>query len=319
MAATTMGGEELWLVTEPATLRGADPGEAFAQVRDILLRRLAEVPDGCEVIAVEVALPGVVLRDHGQLEYAADLPWTNFPIREQIREVLTEAGISGIHVGVANDGRFAGLYATRSELRLPPSSVAVYIGGLSGIASGVIVNGNIFGGAYGVAGDLAHSNAARGETECWCGRHGCLTTVLGPEALLSRSGLMSLEDAHRAVADDAWACLEQLRSEAAAGNEQVLTALAEAGSALGGVIDDVLGLLNPHAAILGGYVGVLSPYLRSTMDARLSQRLSDPAFAATLVVSLEADEPRVVRGAATAARDACLADPLSLTRPISRA
>ena len=99
----------------------------------------------------------------------------------------------------------------------------------------------------------------------------------------------------------------------------MLATLADAGSALGGVIDDVLGVLNPHAAIIGGYVGVLSPYLRESMDARLSERLSDPAFAATLVVSLETPEPRVVRGAAMSARDACLADPLTLTRPLARA
>jgi len=137
--------------------------------------------------------------------------------------------------------------------------------------------------------------------------------------LLSHSGLMSMEAAIEAVREDPSGAIDRLRSEAEAGNEQVLTTLAAAGSALGGVIDDVLGVLNPHAAIIGGYVGVLSPYLREAMDARLSERLSDPAFSATLVVSLETVEPRVVRGAAMSARDACLADPLTLTRPLARA
>ncbi|HVK36267.1 MAG TPA: ROK family protein, partial [Microlunatus sp.] len=197
--------------------------------------------------------------------------------------------------------------------------VAVYIGGLRGIGSGLIVDGQIFGGAHGVAGDLAHSNVGGETTDCDCGRKGCLTTVLGPEALLSHSGLMSMEAAIEAVRDDPSGAIDRLRSEAEAGNEQVLATLAAAGSALGGVIDDVLGVLNPHAAIIGGYVGVLSPYLREAMDARLSERLSDPAFSATLVVSLETVEPRVVRGAAMSARDACLADPLTLTRPLARA
>ena len=197
--------------------------------------------------------------------------------------------------------------------------MAVYVGGLRGIGSGLIVDGQIFGGAHGVAGDLAHSNVGGETTDCQCGRKGCLTTVLGPEALLSHSGLMSMEAAIEAVRDDPSGAIDRLRSEAEAGNERVLATLADAGSALGGVIDDVLGVLNPHAAIIGGYVGVLSPYLREAMDARLSERLSDPAFSATLVVSLETVEPRVVRGAAMSARDACLADPLTLTRPLARA
>ena len=319
IAATSMGGEELWLVTDPVKLADADPDEAFEQVRDVLTRRLAEVPSDREVISVEVAMSGVVVRDRGQLEHSTELPWVEFGMRERIREVLAESGLTGVHVGVANDCQLAGLYATRTELRLPPNSVAVYVGGLRGIGSGLIVDGQIFGGAHGVAGDLAHSNVGGETTDCQCGRTGCLTTVLGPEALLSHSGLMTMEAAIDAVKADPSAAMERLRSEAEAGNEQVLATLADAGSALGGVIDDVLGVLNPHAAIIGGYVGVLSPYLREAMDARLSERLSDPAFSATLVVSLETPEPRVVRGAAMSARDACLADPLTLTRPLARA
>jgi predicted NBD/HSP70 family sugar kinase len=319
IAATSMGGEELWLTVDPVRLRDAEPEDAFEQVREVLVRRLAEVPAGREVISVEVAMPGQVVRDRGQLEHAAELPWIEFPIRERIREVLTEASVTGIHVGVANDCQLAGLYAARTELRLPPSSVAIYIGGLRGIGSGLIVDGHIFGGAHGVAGDLAHANVGGETTSCVCGRTGCLTTVLGPEALLAHSGLMTAEDAAQAVVDDPYGALETLRAAAEAGDERVLGTLAGAGSALGRVIDDVLGVLNPHAAIIGGFPGVLSPYLRPAVDAQLSERLSDPAFAATLIVSLEAVEPRVVRGAAMSARDACLADPLTLTRPLARA
>lgn len=319
ISATTMGGEELWLVSDPVQLRGTDPDEAFDQVRDVLVRRLAEVPVDREVISVEIALPGVVIRDRGQVQHATELPWTEYPIRERIRESLAEAGITGIHVGAANDCQFAGLYATRTELRLPSDSVVVYVGGLRGIGSGLIVDGYIFGGAHGVAGDLAHANVGGETTDCVCGRTGCLTTVLGPEALLSHSGLLSMDDAIQKVIDDPEGALDLLRTEAEAGNDRVLSVLADAGSALGRVIDDVLGVLNPHAAIIGGYVGVLAPYLRESMDAALAGRLSDPAFAATLVVSLETLEPRVVRGAAMAARDACLADPLTLTRPLARA
>jgi predicted NBD/HSP70 family sugar kinase len=319
IAATTMGGEELWLVTDPVVLHDLDPDDAFGRLRDILVRRLAEVPAGTEVVSVEIAMPGVVVRDRGQLEHAAELPWTEFPIRERIREVLAEVGLTGIHIGVANDCQLAGLYAARTELRLPPDSVAVYVGGLRGIGSGLIVGGQIFGGAHGVAGDLAHANVGGATTDCACGRTGCLTTVVGPEALLADGGLMGMDEAIRAVMDDPYGALEQLRSEAEAGNDQVLTSLADGGSALGRVIDDVLGVLNPHAAIIGGYLGVLSPYLRQALDDQLRERLSDSAFATTLVVTLESVEPRVVRGAAMSARDACLADPLTLTRPLARA
>lgn len=319
IAATTMGGEELWLVNDPVALRGAEPEEAFAQVREVLVRRLAEVPADREVISVEIGIPGVVVRDRGQLERAADLPWTEFPIRERIREVLAETGLTGIHVGIANDCQLAGLYAARTEVRLPVDSVAVYVGGLRRVGSGLIVNGQIFGGAHGVAGDLAQAHVSGGSADGGGDQPGRLGSVLGPEALLVRSGLLSADEATQKVIDDPTGALELLRNEAEAGNDRALSALSEAGTALGQVIDDVLGVLNPHAAIIGGYVGVLSPYLREAFDAQLSERLTDPAFSATLVATLETLEPRVARGAAMLARDACLADPLTLTRPVRSA
>ena len=319
IAATTMGGEELWLVNDPVALRGTEPEEAFAQVREVLVRRLAEVPAGREVISVEIGIPGVVVRDSGRLERAANLPWTEFPIRERIREVLAETGLTGIHVGVANDCQLAGLFAARTEVRLPVDSVAVYVGGLRGVGSGLIVNGQIFGGAHGVAGDLAQAHVSEGSADGDGEQRGRLISVLGLEALLVHSGLLSEDDAAQKVIDDPTGALDLLRNEAEAGNDEVLSALSEAGAALGRGIDDILGVLSPHAAIIGGYVGVLSPYLREAFDAQLSDRLSDPAFSATLVATLETLEPRVARGAAMLARDACLADPLTLTRPVGGA
>ena len=93
----------------------------------------------------------------------------------------------------------------------------------------------------------------------------------------------------------------------------MLGALGEAGQALGRAIDDIIGILNPHAVILGGYFGVLSPYLMPAVEAAIAERVRVGAFRATIVVALPTILPRVVGGAALAARDACLYDPLGLT------
>ena len=93
--------------------------------------------------------------------------------------------------------------------------------------------------------------------------------------------------------------------------------LEQAGSVLGGAIDDLIGAVNPHAVILGGYLGVLSAYLLPRLRERLAHRLATPAYADTEILALEGLPPRTVKGALMAARDACFYDPLGLTRPVS--
>lgn len=238
------------------------------------------------------------------------------PLRDLLRQAVHDAGASGAHVGIGNDCHLAALHAVRTEVSLPGDAVAVYFGGMRGLGSGVIINGEIFGGAEGSAGDLAHANVRGNDTRCWCGRVGCLERVLHPAALLSRGGLAAEAAAESLVWEQPLAAVNRLRDAAAAGDAQVLSTLRDAGLALGSALDDILGVLNPHAAILGGYLGVLSPYLIDQVREQIGNRLTTSDFSATHLVALEEVLPRVVRGAALAAQYEVLNHPLTLTRPV---
>ena len=102
-----------------------------------------------------------------------------------------------------------------------------------------------------------------------------------------------------------------------AGNDTTAKALRDAGAALGQVIDGVVGLINPEAVVLGGYLGTLGEHLLPTIGESLSRRLELAAYADTSIVALDPVVPRSVNGAILAARDACFYDPLTLTRPVS--
>jgi len=134
--------------------------------------------------------------------------------------------------------------------------------------------------------------------------------------LLVQGGLRSQEQAGSVVRDSPDDALDQVVDAAGAGNQTTLGALGEAGWALGRAIDDIIGILNPHAVVLGGYLGVLSPYLMPAVEAAIADRIQVGAFRGTLLVALPTILPRVVGGATLAARDACLYDPLGLTTPL---
>lgn len=310
---STVGGRELWSDFVPSALQHSGPDVGWALLRDALADQLHRVPATATLVSVQVALPGYVATDRGTVGWSADLGWEGLPLQAALIDQLAAWGRPGVAVGIAHDCHLAGLHAVRVELPLPLPPVAVYLGGLREVGGAVVVDGSVFHGADGGAGDFGHTNVDPGGPDCPCGRHGCLESLIGLTTLLARSGLVPGDAADALVTSDPNAALGALLAAADGGDAQVLTVLADAGDALGLALDDIIGTINPDVVLLGGYLGVLQRYLLEPVRARITRRTSVPAFAGTTVCALGDLRPRVVLGAALAARDACLADPLNLT------
>lgn len=305
----TVGGREISSESIPVDLRAKGFDEASGIIQEHLRSQLANLPTDRELVAVEFGVPGYIAHDRGSVGLSSALEWQDAPLGTMIEDTLTESGLSGVHVSLSKDSHLAALHATRIELGLPRDAMAIYLGGDRDTGAGIIVDGEIFRGANGGAGDLGQQTVDP--------NGGRLEDYVGLRTLLVDGGLLGTEDANTLVNDDPRRATDMLSEAAAAGDTKVLEALERAGDALGVVIDNLLGLINPHAAILGGYLGVISPYLMPPIQRRIENRLSIAAFAATTIVALEESQPRVVAGAVLAARDACLYDPLGLTRSVA--
>lgn len=310
--AATVGGQELWRDSEDVDLRRTGSEAGFATLDRLLRVQLARVPADKELVAIEVGLPGYILQDRGTVGESYELGWHDFPLDTQISKTLTDLGLAHVHVGVTNDCQLAALHAGRVELGLPADSLAAYLGGSRQFSSALLLDGEIFRGG---AGDLTHRNVDPAGPEHWCGRRGCLESLAGPWRLLTRSGLRSSAEARRLVDERPREALGVLAEAASSRHPGLLAALTEAGDALGLVIDDVMGMLNPQTVILGGYLGMLSEHLLPPIEARIANRIGIAAFSTT-VTPLPLFQPRAVAGATLAARDVCLYDPLTLTRPL---
>ena len=180
----------------------------------------------------------------------------------------------------------------------------------------MIIGGEIFGGAGGGAGDFTHLNVDPSGPACYCGRNGCLQSLIGPQNLLTVGDLLPADEAARLIDERPEEAIRKIVEAIEEGQAAMLQVLKRAGGALGDAIDDVIAVVNPHTVILGGYLGALSAHLMTSIEERIAHRLAIPAFAATKVVAVDQNVPRVVGGAVLAARDACFYDPLTLTRPV---
>jgi predicted NBD/HSP70 family sugar kinase len=315
-AVSTLGGRELWRDSVSADLRRAASDAGFAALDTQLRSQLTRLPANKQLIAVEIGVPGYVAEDRATVGLSESPDWQDFPLSAKVTATLNDLGIERVHVGITNDSQLAALHAVRTELRLRPDAIAAYLGGLRGVGSGLVISGEIFRGAGGGAGDFGHLNVDPSGPACYCGRNGCLQSLIGPQNLLTVGDLLPADEAARLIDKQPEEAVRRIVEAIDEGQAAMLQVFKRAGTALGDAIDDVIGVANPHTVILGGYLGALSTHLMASIEERIARRLAIPAFAETKVVAVDQNVPRVVGGAVLAARDACFYDPLTLTRPV---
>lgn len=217
---------------ETALPRLAETLEALAQARG--RERLR---------GVGLSLPGPVDVESRAVTLPSRMPgWNRFPVGTWLEERF------GVTAAVDNDANCmaVGEHAARPGRR--DQSIMVKIG--SAIGCGIIVDGRLYRGATGAAGDITHVRIdAAGDIPCSCGNTGCLETVASGAALVrvlreSGAAIGSVEDVVRLASD---------------ADPQATRAVRQAGRHLGQVLAANVNFFNPDAVYLGGILSTLEP------------------------------------------------------------
>jgi glucokinase len=172
-------------------------------------------------------------------------------VREELERRLPDKPVF-----VENDVRAAAL----SEYKLGAgqgynSLLAVFIG--SGVGGGIVVDGSLYHGAHGGAGEIGHMVIRAGGPRCGCGRAGCLEVMSARDAV-GRYVIREVEHGHRTVltdilGGDLLALTSRDLAEAIALSDAVAIRAARrsaryAGLAIGGVVN----LVDPAVVVIGG-------------------------------------------------------------------
>ena len=221
-----------------------------------------------EVRAVGVCVPGLVNRS-GRLAESANMNWRDVEIMAALNQRLQTP------VRVENDARAAGL-AEKLFGRCIDVNDYIFIDSHSGVGGALFLDGRIYVGAGGFAGEVGHLKVAPSGRICDCGASGCLSAYVSGPALRRR--FLAFD---RPVSSFA-----EMRELAEAGDQNALEALEEAGTVLGVALSDFINLFNPPTVVLGGGLAVLASHLMPSVERALAREtLHSPRAQCQIVVS----------------------------------
>lgn len=187
---------------------------------------------------IGIGTPGAVEPATGLMKNCNTVCLNGRPLRHDLSTALRA------EVRVANDANcFALAEATFGAARGRAVVAGLIMG--TGVGSGIVVHGRVLEGLHGIAGEWGHNPICGEETPCYCGRRGCVETVLaGP----------SLERFYRERTGEA-VSLPEIVARAERGQPAARTTLERLQSKFGEATAALINILDPEVIVIGGGVG----------------------------------------------------------------
>lgn len=237
-----------------ASARRETPAEDVGRTLQLIVEVVTELTHTHQARAIGIGAAGWIDESRSKVLFAPNLAWRDEPLRALIAAELD------LPVVVENDANVAAWAEFRfGSGRDVKASMAMFTVG-TGIGGGLVVNGDLWRGAHGMAAEMGHMRVVPDGRLCGCGRRGCLEQYASGSALVHSARRRAEEDpetAHRLVelAGSIAAINGPLVTKAAReGDPAAREAFAEVGRWLGSGMADLVQLLDVEMIVVGGGV-----------------------------------------------------------------
>jgi len=261
VAVTDFMGNILWRKREDA-----DPNE---DQEKMINKTLLIVKEAMSVgknkkqrfLGLSLTTPGTVNIKDGVLIFAPNLHWRNVPFGKIFSEQTK------LKVFVENDANAA---AVAEHLFGAARQVQDFLFVFSGvgIGGGLFLNGKLYRGKNGYAGEIGHFPIMTepSQTVCHCGNRGCWETYANQYSIIQRVRAR-LEVKRTSIIPKLMAeqnselTIPLIKQAADAGDKEAIDSFAEAGLAMGQGFAGLINIFNPSKMILGGPLSIAEKYL----------------------------------------------------------
>ena len=255
------------------------------------------------VDAVGIGAAGFVAADRATVVFAPHLSWRHEPLRETLQKRVA------VPIFVDNDANAAAWAEWKFGAAQGETHVMMITLG-TGIGGGILTNGHVQRGRFGIAGEFGHMQVVPGGHRCECGNRGCWEQYASGNALVREA--RSLFSAHSPIVSDlldrvdgvAGNLTGPLITQAAReGDPTARELLADVGNWLGVGIANLAAAFDPGMFVIGGGVSAAGDLLlasaRETFKRQLAGRGYRPEAA---IVAAQLGNDAGLIGAADLAR-----------------
>ena len=225
-----------------------------SSIIDDLATAIKELDPEREVGSVGIACAGLIDSERGMITFAGNLDFENFPLRDLLAPQIDR------EISLTNDASAAGWGEFRYGAGRSFSHMALIAVG-TGIGGGIVVNGNLYRGAFGIAAEFGHLRVVPDGHLCGCGARGCFEQYASGNALLrhAREAISASPEIARNLlsrGDGTVAGLtgKAITDAAREGDPVALAAFNTTGQWLGAGIASLSVLLDPACVVIGGGV-----------------------------------------------------------------
>jgi len=263
-------------------------------IRNIERQRANAGRHGREVSAVGVGAPGVIHEQTGVVVKSPNFPdWNNLPLKKTLE------GSLNLPVFIENDANAAALGEQwRGAAKDIRSMIFLTLG--TGVGGGIVLDGKIWHGADGMAGEVGHMTIVPHGRTCGCGNTGCLEMYASSRGIVmtfreiavdQRLGTDGRQDISSA----------QVYQAAREGDTKARRAMQEMGRSLGIGIANLINIFNPEMVVIGGRVKeAWDLFIDATREEIRKRAFEYPAERTKIVPSVLGDDAGMVGAAAVA-------------------
>jgi predicted NBD/HSP70 family sugar kinase len=288
VAVTDLAGSVLAATTDDLDIADG-PDRVLARTDELTAQLLRSL--GCgkgDVRAIGIGVPGPVEHATGRLVHPPVMPgWHDARVPDHFADY-------GCAVLVDND---VNVIAVGEQSRSPQLTHFLVVKMGTGIGCGIVLDGHLYRGSAGSAGDIGHIHVDDERTVlCACGNENCLEAVAGGAALAREAAQLGLPVATP----------RDLIGLTVEGDRQAVALVREAGRRIGEVLAALVNFANPSCIVVtGGLARAGNPLLAGIREAVYRRSLPLAARSLEIRISDRVDDAGRI-GAARMAIDGCL-------------
>jgi len=253
--------------------------------------------DPSQLNSISIAAAGGIDVARGLVTSSPNLPdWHNVPLRDIVSDRY------GVSTFLLNDASATALGEHRFGAGRGVNNLILLTVG-TGIGGGIIIDGRLYNGPSGSAGEIGHMTIDVNGPRCVCGNIGCLELLVSGTSIEREARRRIAQGERSSLVEVVAGRMEDITAEeigvaARGGDSLALDIIAEAATYLGVGLVNLVNIFNPEMIIVGGGVAELGELLLEPARQVVRERAFPVSTRAVRIVPAELGDEAGVRGAA---------------------